>query len=122
VEQQKTIQKTAQTEEEKRSEASKSPKEHGSSWIAQALLAGAPVWDLPQQSLAELAERIGNSEMLALTAMRSSEAELHQTSLSGSEPQVPAAEVPDMACQLLPAADLTAGIWPSSVCDPAALS
>ena len=122
MEQQKTIQKTVQAEEQKHSEAARSQKSPGSSWVAQALLAGAPVWDLPQQSLTELAERVGNSGMLALAAMRSPEAELHQTSLAGSEPQTPAAEVPDMACRLMPAADLTAGAWPSSACDPAALA
>jgi len=50
------------------------------------------------------------------------EAGLRQTSLIGMEPQTPAMEVPDMDCRLAPAADLTAGPWPSVACDPAALT
>jgi len=69
-----------------------------------------------------LAERMGNSAMLALTAMGMPEAGLRQTSLIGMEPQTPAMEVPDMDCRLAPAADLTAGPWPSVACDPAALT
>lgn len=89
---------------------------------AQALLNGAAIWELPRTSLEELAERVGNSAMLALTAMRSPEAELRQTTLAGTEPQTPETEVPDTACQLAPASDLTAGTWPSGACDPAALA
>lgn len=89
---------------------------------AQAILDGAAIWELPRSSLEELAERVGNSAMLALTAMGMPEADLRQTSLIGMESQTPAMEVPDMDCRLAPAADLTAGPWPSSACDPAALT
>ena len=89
---------------------------------AQAILDGAAIWELPRSSLEELAERVGNSAMLALTAMGMPEADLRQTSLIGMEPQTPAMGVPDMDCRLAPAADLTAGPWPSGACDPAALT
>lgn len=92
------------------------------SLAVQAILDGSAIWDLPRQPLEELAERVGNSGMLALAAMRSPEADLHQTALAGAEPQTPATEVPDTACQLAPAADLTAGSWPTGAFDPAGLA
>ena len=88
----------------------------------QALRDGGAVWELPRQSLEELAATVGNSNMLALTAMRTPEAELHQTQLLGAQPQTAVTEVPDTACPLMQASDLTAGTWPASAFDPAGLA
>ena len=89
---------------------------------AQALLNGAAVWELPRQPLEELAERVGNSNMLALAAMHGPQADLQQTVLAGDVPGTAPTEVPETACQLAPAADLTTGAWPANAFDPAALA
>lgn len=122
TEQQRTTQKTAPAEEQKHSEATRPDRSSGSTWAAQALLSGAPVWDMPRQSLAELVERVGNSGMLALASMRSGEAQTAQTVLTGSEPQTEAVTVPEIACPLAPVSELTAGTWPSGAFDPAGLA
>ena len=120
--QERALQKQTATQESSHNEPQQREQRPFTGLAAQALLNGSAVWELPRQSLEELAERVGNSNMLALTAMHAPEAALHRTVLTGSEPQTPAAEVPDMACRLAPAANLTAGIWPAGASDPAALA
>lgn len=120
--QERTLQKQTMPQESGHKEPQGQARRSFAGLTAQALLNGAAIWELPRTSLEELAERVGNSAMLALTAMRTPEADLRQTSLTGMEPRTPAAEVPDMDCRLAPAANLTAGTWPASACDPAALA
>ena len=120
--QERALQKQTAPQEPSHKELQSQARRSFAGLTAQAILDGAAIWELPRSSLEELAERVGNSAMLALTAMGMPEADLRQTSLIGMEPQTPAMEVPDMDCRLAPAADLTAGPWPSVACDPAALT
>lgn len=120
--QEQTLQKQAAPKESSHKEPQRQEQRSFTGLALQAVLNGGTVWELPRQSLEDLAERVGNSAMLALADMRSPEAELHQTSLASPEPQTAAAEVPDMACQLQPASSLTAGTWPASAFDPAGLA
>lgn len=120
--QERALQKQTAPQEPSHKEPRNQARRSFAGLTAQAILDGAAIWELPRSSLEELAERVGNSAMLALTAMRSPEAELRQTTLAGTEPQTPETGVPDTACQLAPASDLTAGTWPSGACDPAALA
>ena len=122
MEQQKIAQKTAPEQEHSREQVTWRSDFPGGGWAARALLAGANIRDLPHQSLAELAQSVGNSEMLALAAMRSSQAQLVPAELSGAEPQTAAFEVPQTDCLLSPAANLTGGTWPSAAFDPAGLA
>ena len=120
--QERTLQKQAAPKESGHSEPQQQEQRPGISFAVQALRDGGTVWDLPRESLEELAGRVGNSAMLALSAMRTLEAALHQTVLTDTEPQTAATEVPDTACLLVSAADLTAGTWPASPFDPTGLA
>lgn len=118
---QKTAQKTEQTPE-KHSEAPEQGQKTAAGWAAQALLAGAPVFELPHEALRELAQRAGNSGMLALAAMGAPQLQLYEPVLSGPEPATAAFAVPETACELTQPASLTAGSWPSAAADPAGLA
>ena len=120
--QERALQKQTAPQESSHSEPQRQARQSFTGLAAQALLHGASVWELPRQSLEDLAERVGNSSMLALTAMHGPEPDLRQTHMTGAESRLPALEVPETACQLHPAADLTAGAWPAGACDPAALA
>lgn len=120
--QERALQKQATREETGHNEPQQQERRSFTGLAAQALLHGSAVWELPRQPLEELAERVGNSNMLALAAMHAPQADLRQTILTDTDPQLPAAEVPDTACRLAPAAELTAGVWPAGACDPAALT
>ena len=118
---QRTAQKTAPTEALDR-ESEQQKQTPSVAWAAQALLSGATIHELPRTLLAELAERVGNSGMLALAAMRAPEVTIQTAALTGREVHTEPTVVPKMACQLAPAADLTVGSWPSEAFDPAGLA
>ena len=120
--QEQTLQKQTATKETAHRDPQQKTQSGFTSLSLQAILDGGPVWDLPRQSLEELAERVGNSGMLALAEMRAPAADLHRTTLTDAEPMTEATVVPETVCALQPAADLTAGNWPTSTFDAAGLA
>ena len=89
---------------------------------ARAVLAGVPLWELPPDSLEELAGRLGNQEMAALLERRGPAAEETAFRLPPEELETAPFPVPEEPAQLVqPSAGLTAGEGMTAAFDPAGL-
>ena len=71
---------------------------------ARALLAGAPLWDLPPANLEELAARLGNQEMAALVERQGPAAEETAFHLPPEELETAPFSVPGLAAPAEPTA------------------
>ena len=86
------------------------------------MLAGVPLWELPPDSLEELAGRLGNQEMAALVERRGAMAEEVSFHLPPGELETAPFPVPEEPAQLVrPPAGLTAGEGMTAAFDPAGL-
>ena len=89
---------------------------------ARAVLAGVPLWELPPDSLEELAGRLGNQEMAALLERRGPAAEETAFRLPPEELETAPFPVPEEPAQLVqPPAGLTAGEGRTAAFDPVGL-
>ena len=86
--------------------------------LAQAILAGAEMGDLPRESLLELAQQVGNSGMNALAAMYGEPAETAVMPALKNSVEMQAFPVPaDLICETVTPPVITGASWPSATFD-----
>ena len=94
----------------------------GYALLAQAILAGQSIWDLPREGLEDLARQVGNSGMIALSGMYGPEPALSGVSDVAWEGDTAPFSVPEgLHCETVSAPALEEQ-WPLQASDPSALN
>ncbi|MGI6192785.1 MAG: hypothetical protein ACOYI3_04400 [Christensenellales bacterium] len=99
---------TDKPQKEQELHRSRSPERELSADAARAIRLGAPVWELSPKVLTQLAGKIGNSAMIALSERGAKTPDTAEFIPPPFEPKTVPAEVPTLNCQTVDPSGLTA--------------